>query len=113
SAPVFENESSNPTRNNSVATAFNLTPASSYTCRNANGELSWNATTHTLTVAGTIFIDGSAYIQNGAVNSYNGQATLYLSGTFFMKNSKLCAGLNAGGTSCDTTNWNPNTEMLC
>ncbi|MDX6511651.1 MAG: hypothetical protein QOE36_1155 [Gaiellaceae bacterium] len=100
-------------RNNSVSTAFNLTPGSSYTCKNPNGEISWNASTKTLTVDGTIFIDGSAYIQNGSVNSYNGQATLYLSGTFLEKNSKLCAGLNAGGTDCDMANWNPNTELLC
>jgi Tfp pilus assembly protein PilX len=96
-----------------VPQIFNLTPAQSYSCKTASGELSWNATTKVLTVAGTIFIDGSAMIQNGAVNSYNGQATLYLSGTYFQKNSKLCAGLNAGGTNCDHANWNPNTEMLC
>jgi hypothetical protein len=100
-------------RDNNVATPFNLTPSASYTCTTANGQLSWNATTRTLTVSGTIFIDGSAYIQNGAVNSYNGQATLYLSGTFLMKNSKLCAGLSANGSTCDFSNWNPNTEMLC
>jgi Tfp pilus assembly protein PilX len=92
--------------------AFNLTPTTSYTCRGVGGELSWNATTKMLTVSGTIFIDGSAYIQNGAVNEYNGQSTMYLTGTFFMKNSKLCGGLNAGRTDCDYTNWNPNTELL-
>jgi len=99
-------------RNNSVTTIFNLTPGASYSCQTAGGELSWDATRHLLTVSGTIFIDGSAYIQNGAVNSYNGQATLYLSGTFLMKNSKLCAGLNAGGTDCDTSTWDPNAELL-
>jgi Tfp pilus assembly protein PilX len=92
--------------------AFNLTPSTSYTCRGVAGELSWNATSKVLTVSGTIFIDGSAYIQNGAVNEYNGQATMYLTGTFLMKNSKLCGGLNAGRTDCDYTNWNPNTELL-
>jgi hypothetical protein len=99
-------------KNNNVGNV-NLTPATSYTCKNANGELSWNATTKVLTVAGTIFIDGSAYIQNGAVNEYNGQATLYLSGTFLMKNSSLCGGMNADRTACDFTNWNPNSELLC
>jgi Tfp pilus assembly protein PilX len=96
-----------------VPQTFNLTPNQSYSCKTASGELSWNATTKVLTVAGTIFIDGSAMIQNGAVNTYNGQATLYLSGTYFQKNSKLCAGLNAAGTDCDHASWNPNTEMLC
>lgn len=114
--PVFDNDQGttpNTTkRNNSVATAFNLTPAGSYTCRTAAGELSWNAGTRVLTVSGTIFIDGSAYINNGAVDTYNGQAALYLSGTFLLKNSKLCAGVNSSGTDCDTRTWNPNTEML-
>jgi len=114
--PTFENETVNPTRNNSVPTVFELTPASSYTCRvgPANeplGELSWNATTKTLTVKGTIFIDGSAKVTNGSLNQYNGQATLYLSGTFMMNNnSKLCGGVS--GSSCDFSAWDPNTEML-
>jgi hypothetical protein len=29
--------------------------------------------------------------QNGAVNTYAGQGSLYLSGTLLVKNSKLCA----------------------
>jgi hypothetical protein len=114
--PMFDNDQGAvpdlTRRNNSVGTAFNLTPSASYSCTTAAGQLSWNATTRVLTVAGTIFIDGSAYIQNGAVNSYNGQATLYLSGTFLQKNSKLCAGLNAAGTDCDTAHWDPNSELL-
>jgi len=115
--PTFDNDQGTTPdgtkRNNSVGASWNLTPATSYTCQTAAGELSWNATTKVLTVAGTVFIDGSAYIQNGAVNSYNGQATLYLSGTFLMKNSKLCAGLAANGSGCDFATWNPNTELLC
>jgi len=43
-----------------------------------SGEISWNATAKTLTVKGTIFIDGSAKVSQTA--NYNGQATLYLSG---------------------------------
>jgi hypothetical protein len=44
-----------------VPGVFDLTPsASDYTCQTSRGELSWNHTTHTLTVRGTIFIDGSA-----------------------------------------------------
>jgi Tfp pilus assembly protein PilX len=92
----------------------NLTPSSSYTCRvgpssNPDGELSWNATTKTLTVRGTIYIDGSAKIDNGALNQYNGQATIYLSGTFYL-DGKLCGGVS--GSTCDYNAWNPNTEML-
>jgi hypothetical protein len=111
--PVFDNDT---TRNNSVTSVFDLTPASSYTCRvgpllNPSGELTWNALTKVLTVSGTIFIDGSAKATGGSVNTYNGQATLYLSGTFVMPNgAKLCAGVS--GSDCDFAAWNPNTEML-
>jgi hypothetical protein len=74
-----------------------------------SGELSWNATTKTLTVKGTIFIDGSARITNSAVNTYNGQATLYLSGTFRATGS-LCASVTL--LVCAFSSWNPDTEML-
>ena len=94
--PVFDNNY--PTRDNSVTTPFNLTPASSYTCRvgpsgSPSGELSWNASTSTLTVAGTIFIDGSASITSGLAQ-YNGQAALYLSGTLSVS-GKLCGASRA------------------
>jgi Tfp pilus assembly protein PilX len=74
-----------------------------------SGELSWNATTKTLTVTGTIFIDGSAKISNGALNTYNGQATLYLSGTFY-GNGSLCASVS--GSACNFAGWNPDHEMF-
>jgi hypothetical protein len=116
--PVFDNDQGSPAspdpsrRNFSVFTPFNLTPAMSYTCQTAGGELSWNAGARVLTVRGTIFIDGSARIENGAVNTYQGQGTLYLSGTFLVKNSKLCARLAAGGTGCDSAGWDPNSAIL-
>jgi hypothetical protein len=109
--PVFDNDG---VRNNSVATIFQLTPSSSYTCRvgpadNPTGELSWNASTKVLTVAGTIYIDGSAKVTNGSLNQYSGQATIYLSGTLLIE-GKLCGGVD--GSNCDFADWNPNTEML-
>jgi hypothetical protein len=114
--PTFDNDQgATPTlakRNNSVAAVFNLTPASSYTCKTAIGELSWNAATKVLTTNGTIFIDGSAVVDNGAINSYTGYATMYLSGTFLVKNSSLCALVKANGTGCTTENWDPNKRML-
>jgi type II secretory pathway pseudopilin PulG len=75
----------------------------------ATGEISWNATTKVLTVNGTIYIDGSAQISNGALNQYNGQAAIYLSGSLSF-NGKLCGGTS--GSDCDFDAWNPNTEML-
>jgi hypothetical protein len=109
--PVFDNNY--PTRDNSVVTSFDLTPVSSYTCRvgpsgSPSGELSWNAATNVLTVSGTIFIDGSAKVSS-SLAQYNGQAALYLSGTFLVT-GKLCGGISGG--TCDFASWNPNTEML-
>jgi Tfp pilus assembly protein PilX len=74
-----------------------------------SGEIGWNATTKTLTLSGTIYIDGSAVISNSALNSYDGQATLYLSGTF-LANGSLCASVS--GSSCDFPGWNPNFDMF-
>jgi hypothetical protein len=106
--PVFDNDAS---RNNSVPGPFDLTPASSYSCITSSGELSWDAPSKTLTVKGTIFIDGSVTVGNNATNNYNGQASLYVSGTFTISNSsQLCGGVSAG--QCDFGAWNPNTEML-
>jgi Tfp pilus assembly protein PilX len=111
--PTFDNDA---TRNNSVATVFELTAASSYTCRvgqaaTPSGEISWDASTRVLTVSGTIYIDGSVKMTNGQLNSYNGQATIYVSGTLYMGNgTKLCGGVS--GSDCDFAAWNPNAEML-
>jgi hypothetical protein len=78
---------------------------------NTPGMILWNTTTKTLTVRGTIFIDGSASITNGALNKYDGQSTLYLSGIFYINNSsKLCGGVS--GSDCAFSAWNPNTELL-
>jgi Tfp pilus assembly protein PilX len=116
--PTFDNDS---TMNNSVLTTFNLTPSSSYTCKTAQGELSWNAATNVLTVAGTVFIDGSATVSgtatytgwgsNGAcTNDGDCEAVLYLSGDFSMKSSTLCA--IKSGNSCNWNAWDPNKKML-
>src|ERR671922_524105 len=75
------------------------------------GELTWNAATKTLTVKGTIYIDGSASLANGALNMYNGQSTLYLTGVFVIdNNTKLCGGVS--GSNCDFASWDPNKELL-
>ena len=64
---------------------------------------------------GTIFIDGSVEIENGAVNTYNGSSTMYVSGTLLMKNSKLCQATTGSGSSmtCTTASWDPATRMFC
>ena len=97
-------------RNNSIVSVVDLTPASSYSCHTVGGDLIWNATTKVLTVNGTMYIDGSAQIQNGAVNSYDGFATIYLSGTLLIKNSSMCAEIVNG--ACSTSSWTSNSRML-
>jgi Tfp pilus assembly protein PilX len=74
-----------------------------------SGLLAWNATTKTLSLSGTMFIDGSAKISDNALNSYDGQGTLYLSGTFRVTGS-MCASVTA--SSCNFAGWNPNFDMF-
>jgi hypothetical protein len=88
----------------------NLTPATSYMCKTPIGQLSWDAATYTLTVKGTMFIDGSAKVDNGQTNLYTGAGVIYLSGSFLLKNSKLCPLSTT--TSCDTTQWNNQNDLL-
>jgi Tfp pilus assembly protein PilX len=104
---AFDN---NTTRDNSAST-FNLTPSTSYSCVSGSSELSWNASTKQLTVAGNIYIDGSATVSQAAY--YTGTANLYLSGTFSFtsQNAGLCA---TGSTTCDwsTAAWSTSSNML-
>lgn len=117
STTAFENETTGATRNASAG-AFNLTPSTDYSCVSLDlatgevrGQLTWIALTRTLIVKGAVYIDGSAYVDNNAVNQYNGQASLYLSGTFRIGNgAQLCGAIVAG--NCDFNAWNPNTELL-
>jgi hypothetical protein len=123
--PTFDNDT---TMNNSVATVFNLTPAASYTCKTAQGELSWNAATRQLIVSGTVYIDGSITMTtsgntpitytgsngNSCTTQASCQAVIYASGDININSEKLCAILNNAGNDCDWTNgnWNPNNKIL-
>ena len=99
---------------------FDLTPGTDYTCRYYDippnqtdllGELSWKASTKTLTVRGVVFIDGSATISNNSTNKYVGLASLYLAGTFVMSGtSQLCAAIVSN--NCDFATWDPNANNL-
>jgi hypothetical protein len=116
--PTFDNDQGSPQapdvskRNNSVTTLFNLTGGSSYSCQTAGGELTWNASTKILTVSGTIFIDGDLEATHSAQTlvQYDGQATIYLSGSLKIKNTKFCGGVV--GANCNFSAWDPNSEML-
>jgi hypothetical protein len=123
--PTFDTDT---TMNTSVATTFNLTPAASYTCKTAQGELSWNATTRQLIASGTVFIDGSITMTTSGNQpiTYTGsngsscsavsscQSVIYASGDISINSEKLCAVLNSQGNDCDwsTGNWNPNNKIL-
>jgi hypothetical protein len=88
--------------NRSITNAFNLTTSSSYSCKNGFGELSWDASTKTLTIKGTVFIDGNARIDppsGTSVVTYTGVGSLYLSGSFVVKGTNFCA--IKSGTTCD------------
>jgi hypothetical protein len=64
-------------------------------------------------VSGTIFIDGHVRFDPSTANTlvqYNGQASIYASGSILVKNVKLCGG--STGSDCDFAAWSPNTEML-
>ena len=93
--------------NGTTAATHSLSSTVLWDDADTSGEISWNASVKTLTIKGTIFIDGSAKVSNTA--NYNGQGTIYLSGTMLF-NGSLC-GVPTGA-NCVFSNWNPNTEML-
>jgi Tfp pilus assembly protein PilX len=120
------NQSLNPT-------VFNLTPAASYSCYTGQGQLSWNATTRTLTVAGTVFFDGSITMTTSGNQpmTYTGtgsggactqtgdcQSVIYANGDISINSEKLCAKLNSQGNDCDWSTtpanggWDPNKKIL-
>jgi hypothetical protein len=94
---------------NSSTAASHVTSQSVDWSTPSSGLLAWNATTKTLTVSGTIYIDGSAKVSNGSVNSYNGYGTIYLSGTFLVGGT-MCAAITAG--ACNFAGWNPDKDLL-
>jgi PilX N-terminal len=112
----------NPTVYRSNPTPFNLTPSTEYTCRTPGGELSWDPAGGSngdgqLTIRGTVFIDGSAYVDQIAnrAYSYKGIGTIMLSGSFSMQAGNLCAVLTSNGKQCDLTSsngWDPKTTAL-
>jgi Tfp pilus assembly protein PilX len=89
---------------------FQLTPNISYDCQYWEngalvGRLTWNAASDSLTVLGTIFIDGSIQLSGSA--TYFGRATVYAAGQIkSSNNTHLC-----GTAACDAT-WSPNANLL-
>jgi hypothetical protein len=94
----------------SASTPFDLTGAP-YSCTSSGGQnkLAWDGTT--LTVKGSIFIDGS--VRSSSTNAkYVGKATIILSGLYSMDNNTvLCVNL-APGTCNTTAPWDADTTAL-
>jgi len=99
---------------NNSRSAVDLTPNSSYDCRVYDasgvlvGQLTWQAgSPGTLTIAGTIYFDGSISFtqQNNAI--YAGRATIYAAGNITFANQTTLCGVAA----CDST-WNPQQNLL-
>jgi Tfp pilus assembly protein PilX len=114
SVPTFDGDT---TQDRDLSSPVNLTPSSSYTCRTyigtqPFGELSWNNSTKVLTVRGTIFFDGDVRITQAG--QYDGQATIYAAGSFWMGgSSRMCAVVSGSDCNWATSGgWNPNTELL-
>ena len=108
--------------NKSILVNGEMAPAtSSYTCQVVEngvlqGELSWNNTTHVLTIYGTIFVDGNfRFDEDGEVIHYFGRANIMSS-----RDDEIDALVCAGGsgttlaTSCitDMANWDQSQNMM-
>jgi hypothetical protein len=90
---------------------INLVPATHYDCKaldssgNVVGEIGWDGTT--LTIAGTIFLDGNIAFGQQNVVVYKGKATIYASGSISIaQKSTIC-----GTAACDTT-WDTSKNLL-
>lgn len=86
---------------------FDLTPATPYSCISTSGanvgQLTWDGST--LTVNGSIYIDGNVTTSRSAV--YTGVGVIEFSGSFTMSNNNqtLCAV-----SSCDFSTWQSGTK---
>ncbi len=92
-----------------------------YTCQVVTngvlqGELSWNHTTHVMTISGTIFVDGNfRFDEDGEIVHYFGRANIMSS-----RDDEIDALVCAGGTgltyatSCLTnmSNWDQSQNMM-
>ena len=78
-------------------TYFTSLPA--FSCKTILGELSWQpGNPAKLTVNGTVYFDGSLDFANTLVD-YDGMGAIYLTGTFRLRQSSLCAEFSSPGSS--------------
>jgi hypothetical protein len=110
--------------NRSVTGAFDLAPANAYSCKTTWGELSYNpsqtlnsVTLPTLTIHGTVFIDGNARIapSNKPLIRVVGVGTIYVAGSLVISGTNVCAAYS--GNNCDwalpgTGHWDVTQNFL-
>jgi hypothetical protein len=76
-------------------TYFTSLPA--FSCKTMMGELSWQpGNPARLTVNGTVYFDGSLDFANTLID-YNGMGAIYLTGSFRLRQSSMCAEFSAPG----------------
>lgn len=91
------------------AATFYLTPSYSYTCSITDntgtsvGSISYNVSTHALTVSGVVYLSGSVDLSTASPVTYTGIASLFVAGSISASNNAaLC--VHVSGSSCDFTN---------
>jgi hypothetical protein len=105
---------------NGTTPSWDLTGAS-YSCVTNSGAISWNSSTHLMTVSGTIFIDGSVSMSDTAA-MYHGLATVYIDGSLTMTGTSPsfragCPASPAAATAQCTFSdvsktWDPNKDNI-
>ena len=107
----------NDTTMNVSRGTVDLTPATGYDCQKWVGgqmvaQIKWvpgsnPSQTGTLTIMGTIFIDGNLTWSNLSLIQYDGRGSIYVAGTLTIQNqAELC-----GVATCDE-DWDPETDFL-
>ena len=124
----FDNDASTTSGPNaSITVNGEMAPDNAdYTCQVVTngvlqGELSWNHTTHVMTISGVIFVDGNfRFDYDGQIVHYFGRANLMSSADDEI-DSLVCAGgpntlpdSNDYSKSClsNMSNWDPNQNMM-
>ena len=93
----------NDTIPNGSRGTVSVAPSSSYTCKTATGELSWNSTLKLLTISGTVFVDGS--VTFGSSMRVLGEGTLYANGSITLGNHvNVCSSVGCDGSAWATGN---------
>ncbi len=121
--PTFDNDAGSTTGpNDSITVNGEMAPLNSdYTCKVIEdgirvGEISWNHTTHDMTIYGTVFIDGNFRFDNdGQVIHYHGRGDIFAGGAAEI-DALVCAGGSGTtlATSCygDMSSWDPSQDMM-